>query len=102
MDRRNADLMLLDSQVLGDRKVIFVGIDWGRKDWTGAVCPKCQQPHRWRKRTPKHCRHCGVKFLFTANEASRITNGVYKACDDFLQSASDDGVGCLGKGGQQS
>lgn len=52
----------------GDKQIVFIGIDWGRKDWTAAMCGRCQTPHRWRKRTPKHCRHCGLDFKFTANE----------------------------------
>lgn len=64
------DDMLLDSDGWreGSSKITFFGVDWGRKDWTAAVCPRCQQPHRWRTRRPKSCRHCSVKFLFTANE----------------------------------
>lgn len=72
------DDMLLDSDAHqeGSKKATFFGIDWGRKDWTAIVCPRCEQPHRWRARRPKHCRHCGIKFLYTANEApSRLVGG---------------------------
>lgn len=69
MDRKNADLMLLDSgPIAADDKVTFFGIDWGRKDRSGCVCPRCQEPHSWRKRIPHRCRHCGLKFNFTASE----------------------------------
>ena len=70
MDRKNADLMLLDAAPMAGDKVVFMGVDWGRKDWTGCCCPRCQQPHRWRKHIPKCCRHCGLKFRFTANEVA--------------------------------
>lgn len=49
-------------------KATFFGIDWGSKDWSALQRPHCKTPHRWRRRKPKHCRHCGVKFLFTASE----------------------------------
>lgn len=65
MDKRNADTMLLDC-IEGTQTATFYGIDWTRKDWTGATCPRCQQPHRWRTRIPKGCRHCGFKFVYTA------------------------------------
>jgi hypothetical protein len=51
-------------------KATFFGIDWGGKDSNGLICPSCATPHRWRKRTPKHCRYCGVKFLYTASSQS--------------------------------
>ena len=72
MDKRNADTMLLDDLPFreGDGQATFIGIDWcRRKDWTGATCPRCQQPHRWRTRIPKRCRHCGLKFYYTASIA---------------------------------
>lgn len=68
MVKWNTDTMLLDSAPNTDKtKALFLGIDWGRKDWTGVSCPHCHMPHRWRKRTPKRCRSCGVAFLFTAS-----------------------------------
>lgn len=70
MDRRNADLMLLDA-VMDNGNVLFHGIDWGRTERTGGVCPECQQPHSWRVRLPKRCRHCGIKFHYTAAESPR-------------------------------
>lgn len=66
-DRWNPDLMLLDS-IHDANGATFFGIDWGRKDWTGISCPSCHMPHRWRKRLPKHCRHCGLRFSYTASE----------------------------------
>jgi len=69
MTKWHPDDMLLDSKPFpeGTPKAIFIGIDWGRKDWTALACPRCQQPHRWRTRTPKRCRHCRLPFLFTAS-----------------------------------
>lgn len=59
----------LESQHDG-QKVTFMGIDWGNsRDFNGVVCPDCKTPHRWRLRAPKACRGCGIKFLYTANEA---------------------------------
>jgi hypothetical protein len=71
MTKWNTDDMLLDSAPFseGTSNAVFYGIDWGRKDWSALSCPKCQQPHRWRMRRPKTCRHCGVKFVFTAADA---------------------------------
>lgn len=72
MMKWHSDDMLLDSAPFfagSSKAATFYGIDWGRKDWTALVCPRCQQPHRWRTRQPKTCRHCGVKFVFTAAEA---------------------------------
>lgn len=72
MVKWNPDLMLLDSAPTKDgaARAVFMGIDWGRKDWTGLVCPRCQMPHRWRKRTPRQCRKCELPFRFTASEVT--------------------------------
>lgn len=75
--------MLLDSSDYREdsKKIIFFGIDWERKDWTAAVCPRCQQPHRWRIRRPKHCRHCSIPFLFTASEAPSAAQPSHKEAE---------------------
>jgi hypothetical protein len=69
--RWHPDRMLLDNLPWTDKdqRVVFIGIDWERKDETGVTCPRCQELHCWRTRTPKRCRHCGLKFFYTANEA---------------------------------
>jgi len=69
MSEWHPDTMLLDSKKFdGSLPAIFIGMDWRRKDETGCSCPRCSHPHRWRKRIPKACRHCGLTFRFTANE----------------------------------
>jgi hypothetical protein len=73
MIKWHPDDMLLDSKSGADDATFF-GIDWGRKDWTLAVCPECQQPHRWKARKPKCCRRCGIKFLYTASSFVPPTN----------------------------
>lgn len=50
-------------------RVIFHGIDWGSKDWTACVCPRCKTPHHWRTRRPKECRSCSLHFTYTSNVA---------------------------------
>lgn len=73
MTRRTADKILqgLRDVIEGNfARATFIGIDWGRKDFTACRCPRCTTNHRWRKRTPKHCRHCGLEFKFTSNESA--------------------------------
>ena len=45
-------------------RATFFGVDPGSKDFNGILCPGCQEPHRWRVRQPKRCRHCGLTFEF--------------------------------------
>lgn len=46
---------------------VYLGVDMGDSDgdWTACHCARCATPHRWRKRAPKRCRHCGALFNFT-------------------------------------
>jgi hypothetical protein len=57
------------SGILEAHRVVFHGIDWGRKDWTACICPRCSMPHRWRTRRPKKCRACSLHFTYTSSIA---------------------------------
>lgn len=50
---------------------IFKGVDWGGSSgWTALRCPRCSTRHQWHSRRPKRCRHCDMRFGYTANELS--------------------------------
>ena len=45
---------------------VFVGVDLSSEpDFTGLQCPRCKEPHTWRKSRPTRCQHCGVPFQFS-------------------------------------
>lgn len=58
----------LDVSEVANGRATFMGIDWGGKDWTALRCPRCSTRHQWRSRRPKRCRHCDMRFCYTANE----------------------------------
>lgn len=49
----------------------FLGIDWAKpdSDWCALICPRCSTRHEWRKRRPKRCRVCDLRFIYTSNIA---------------------------------
>lgn len=57
----------------GRRRAIFRGMNWAPVDVLALVCPSCSTRHHWKARYPRRCRHCGMPFLYTANEAVSAT-----------------------------
>lgn len=70
-ENRTLEVGSNDVNSSGPRRVTFIGVDWGAPggDWTALRCPQCATRHQWQSRRPKRCRHCGVRFLYTANES---------------------------------